>query len=165
MQKAEDRAQDRQAAVLNILSHLRGLDPLKELFWHQLNYERINEPILRRGWSETAATALVDDPVVFACGGGADAFKIILARLDSDRVRLGLQRPVIGRLLRDFPYALFVFSNRDRDAWHFVNVKLENSGQACLRADHLALPTRTRALWRGASPASPPRYSGCVHRA
>jgi hypothetical protein len=123
MQSPEDRARDRQAAVLNILSNLKGLDPLKELFWNELNYERINEPISRRGWNETASKALTDDPIIFAGGGENDDFKIILARLDSDGVRLGSQRPVINRLLRDFPYALFVFSNRDRNAWHFVNVK------------------------------------------
>jgi hypothetical protein len=45
--------------------------------------------------------------------------------LDSDRVPLGMQRPVINRLLRDFPYALFVFSNRAQNSWHFVNVKYD----------------------------------------
>ena len=120
----EDR--DRQAAVLDILSNLKGLDPLKELFWNELNYERVNEPISRRDWNETAAKSLADDPLVFADGGESSDFKIIVARLDSDHVQLGLQRPVINRLLRDFAYALFVFSNRDRNAWHFVNVKYDD---------------------------------------
>jgi hypothetical protein len=114
-----------QQSVLNLLENLNGLEPLKELFWNELNYDRINEPISRRSWNETASKALADDPVVFAGGGENDDFKIIVSRLDSDRVRLGLQRPVINGLLRDFPYALFVFSNCDRDAWHFVNVKYD----------------------------------------
>lgn len=126
MAKTEDRARDPQAAVLDLLSDFKGLDPVKELFWKELNYERINEPISRRGWTENAAKSLTDDPIVFAGGGENNDFKIILARLDSDHVRLGLQRPVISRLLRDFPYALFVFSNRDRNAWHFVNVKYDD---------------------------------------
>jgi hypothetical protein len=125
MRKSEDRARDRQAAVLNILSNLKGLDPLKELFWNELNYERVNEPISRQGWTETASKSLADDPLVFAGGGENDDFKIIVARLDSERVQLGMQRPVINRLLRDFPYALFAFSNRDRNSWHFVNVKYD----------------------------------------
>jgi hypothetical protein len=41
MAKTEDRARDRQAAVLNFLSDFKGLDPVKELFWNELNYERI----------------------------------------------------------------------------------------------------------------------------
>jgi hypothetical protein len=115
-----------QQSVLNLLENLNGLDPLKKLFWDQLNYERVNQSISRKGWTETASKSLTDDPLVFAGGGENDDFKIIVARLDSERVRLGMQRPVINRLLRDFPYALFVFSNRDRNSWHFVNVKYDS---------------------------------------
>ena len=100
--------------VLNILEKLSGLDSLKELFWGQLNYERVNQPISRRGWNDSATKALADDPLVFAGGGEGENFKIIVARLNSDHVPLGPQRPVIARLLRDFPYALFVFSNEDQ---------------------------------------------------
>jgi hypothetical protein len=114
-----------QQSVLNILENLNGLDRLKKLFWDELNYERINEPFPRKGWSETAARALVDDPIIFAGGGDDDSFKIILGRLDSEKVPLGMQRQVVNWLIRDFPYALFVFSNRDRTRWHFVNVKYE----------------------------------------
>jgi adenine-specific DNA-methyltransferase len=114
-----------QQSVLNILENLKGLDPLKELFWTELHYDRINEAVSRRGWNEQAAKALAEDPVVFAGGGENSDFKVILARLDSEKVPLGMQRPVINRLLQDFPYALFVFSNRDRSQWHFVNVKYD----------------------------------------
>src|SRR5207249_2471582 len=114
-----------QQSVLDLLENLNGLDPLKELFWNQLNYDRVNQSVSRRGWNETASKALADDPLVFAGGGENNDFKIIVGRLDSDRVPLGMQRPVVNRLMRDFPYALFVFSNRDRDRWHFVNVKYD----------------------------------------
>jgi hypothetical protein len=114
-----------QQSVLNLLENLNGLEPLKKLFWDELNYERINESISRKGWNEPAAKALADDPVVFAGGGDNESFKIILNCLDSEKVPLGMQRPVVNRLIRDFPYALFVFSNRDRNRWHFVNVKYD----------------------------------------
>ncbi len=114
-----------QQSVLDLLENLNGLDPLKELFWNQLNYDRVNQSISRQGWNETASKALADDPLVFAGGGENNDFKIILGRLDSDLVPLGMQRPVVNRMMRDFPYALFVFSNRDRDRWHFVNVKYD----------------------------------------
>ena len=51
-------------------------------------------------------------------------FHVLYARLGSDELPLGLERPVITQLLRDHPYALFVFSNRAQDRWHFLNVKI-----------------------------------------
>jgi hypothetical protein len=30
---------------------------------------------------------------------------------------------VVNRLLREHPYALFIFSDRDQKHWHLVNVK------------------------------------------
>jgi hypothetical protein len=118
-----------QQSVLKLLENLNGLDPLKELFWNQLNYDRVNQSVSRKGWNETASKALADDPLVFAGGGENNDFKIIVGRLASDRVPLRMQRPVVNRLIRDFPYALFVFSNRDRDRWHFVNVKYEEESR------------------------------------
>src|SRR5438046_3037567 len=116
-----------QQSVLDLLENLNGLDPLKELFWNQLNYDRVNQSISRKGWNETASKALADDPLVFAGGGENNDFKIIVGRLNSEHVRIGMQRPVVNRLIRDFPYALFVFSNRDRNRWHFINVKYEEN--------------------------------------
>jgi hypothetical protein len=112
--------------VLEILQGLHGLEPLKELFWSRLSYDRVNAPLSRHGWSETAKDALAEDPVVWAEGGDGGSFKILYARLDSDRLPLGMERPVVTTLLRDHPYALFVFSNDARDRWHFVNVKYDD---------------------------------------
>lgn len=94
------------------------------MFWSQLNYERISEPLSRRGWGDTAADALVRDPVLFAAGGQNDGFHVIYARLASDRLLLTHERRVITRLLRDHPYSLFLFSDEAQIRWHFVNVKL-----------------------------------------
>ena len=114
---------ERQQVVLDLLKGLRGLDPLKQLFWTELNYQRVNQPLSRRGWSETAADALADDPLLFAAGGQDDAFEIIYARLKSDRLLLTLERPAVSTLLRDHPYALFVVSNTAQQQWHFINVR------------------------------------------
>ena len=116
---------ERQQSVLDILKGFRGLEPLKELFWSELNYQRVNQHIPRHGWTETASKALAEDPVLFAGGGQDNAFHVIYARLASDRLLLGPERPVVSRLLRDHPYALFVFSNRTQDRWHFLNVKYD----------------------------------------
>jgi len=114
---------ERQQAVLDLLQGLRGLDPLKQLFWSELNYERVNQPLSRRGWSKTAVEALAEDPVLFASGGQDSDFHVIYGRLDSDRLLLGHERPVISRLLQEHPYALIVISNREQNRWHFVNAK------------------------------------------
>ena len=114
-----------QQSVLDLLKNLRGLEPLKQLFWSELNYQRINQPLSRREWTDTAANALAEDPVLFAGGGENNKFHVIYARLASDRFSLGKERPVASRLLRDHPYALFVFSNSAQDRWHFINIKYE----------------------------------------
>ncbi|MFQ5794384.1 MAG: Eco57I restriction-modification methylase domain-containing protein [Candidatus Bipolaricaulia bacterium] len=115
----------RQQAVLELLKDLRGLNPLKQLFWSELNYERVNQPLPRREWPDRARNALAEDPVLFACGGQNNDFYVIYVRLASDRLLLGQERPVVSRLLKDHPYALFIFSNEFRDRWHFLNVKYD----------------------------------------
>ena len=92
---------ERQQTVLELLRDLRGLDPLKELFWSELNYERVNQPFSRRDWTETAAKAWEEDPVLFAGGGENNEFHVIYARLTSNQLLLGQERPVVSRLLRD----------------------------------------------------------------
>ena len=42
---------ERQQTVLELLKNLRGLDSLKELFWSELNYERVNQPLPRQTWT------------------------------------------------------------------------------------------------------------------
>jgi len=116
---------DRQQTVLALLRNFRGLDSLKALFWSELNYERVNQPLPRRTWTDTAVKALAEDPVLFAGGGANNDFHVIYARLASDQLLLGQERPVVSRLLRDHPYALFVFSNAAQDHWHFLNVKYD----------------------------------------
>ncbi len=116
---------DHQQSILDLLENLRGLDPLKQLFWSQLNYERVNRALSRRSWTETTSKALVADPVLFATGGDDNEFHVIYAQLNSDSLLLGLERPVVARLLQDHPYALFVFSNKAQDCWHFLNVKYD----------------------------------------
>jgi len=116
---------ERQQSVHNLLKQFHGLEPLKQLFWSELNYQRVNQPLSRRDWTSTTSTAIVEDPILFASGGQDDAFHVIYARLANDQLLLGQERPVISRLLRDHPYALFVCSNITQDRWHFINVKYE----------------------------------------
>jgi hypothetical protein len=117
---------ERQQTVLDILKDFRGLEPLKQLLWAELSYQRVNQPLARLAWTETASSALAEDPVLFAGGGQGNAFQVIYARLVSDHLQMGLERPVVSQLLKDHPYALFVFSNHALNRWHFLNVKYDD---------------------------------------
>ena len=120
---------ERQQNVLDLLKGLRGIEPLKRLFWSELNYQRINQPLSRRGWTESASKTLTDDPVLFAGGGEDNAFHVIYCRLASDALSRGFERPVVNQLLTEHPYALFVFSNQGQTDWHFLNVKYDDQAE------------------------------------
>ncbi|MBA3019243.1 MAG: Eco57I restriction-modification methylase domain-containing protein [Proteobacteria bacterium] len=111
--------------IFEILNNFKGIEPLKELFWTELNYDRVNESLSRRGWPKTATEVLAEDPVLFASGGQGDEFHIIYSRLSSDRLFITQERPVVSKLLNDHPYSLFIFSNEAQDRWHFINVKYD----------------------------------------
>src|SRR5207237_752636 len=108
---------ERQQNVLDLLKELRGIEPLKQLFWWELSYQRVNQPLSRRGWTESASKALADDPVLFAGGGEDNDFHVIYGRLASDALSRGFERPVVTQLLCEHPYALFVFSNNGQTDW------------------------------------------------
>ena len=116
---------EHQKNLGQLLTDFRGIEPLRKLFWTELNYDRQNDGISRQDWTDTAKNALAEEPILFATGGTGDAFHVIYARLNSDRLLLTAERPVISKLLEDHPYTLFVFSNRERTDWHFVNVKYD----------------------------------------
>lgn len=117
---------EQQQLILALLQRLCGLEPLKQLFWSELNYQRVNQSLSRRGWADSATGALAEDPVLFAAGGTNNDFHVIYARLASDKLLLGQERPVVSRLLRDHPYALFMFSDSTQSRWHFLNVKYDD---------------------------------------
>ena len=114
-----------QTRIHDILQNFRGIETLKQLFWGELNYDRQNALISRDDWNETDTSNTADDPLLFATGGENSDFQLIYTRLNSDQLRLTAERPIISRLLKNYPYALFIFSNREQTAWHFVNAKYD----------------------------------------
>ncbi|MEH2235190.1 Eco57I restriction-modification methylase domain-containing protein [Nostoc sp.] len=118
-----------QQSILNSLQNLKSLDTLKKLFWNQLNYERVNKELSRRKLTDAVANELTDDPLLLASGGANNAFHIIYARLSSEELSRQGERRVVDYLLKEHPYALFVFSNKLRSQWHFINVKYDNTLQ------------------------------------
>ena len=88
---------DIRADVLTLLQNFRGIEPMKELFWSHLNYERVNKPITRRGWPGPAAEVVVDDPTLLAAGGQGGDFRVLYSRLAKDRLSLADERIVTSR--------------------------------------------------------------------
>jgi hypothetical protein len=116
---------EREQRVLALIKDLRGLEPLKKLLWSELNYDRVNQTLSRRGWSQTAPNALAEDPILFAGGGQNNDFQVVYVCLPQGRLLLGQERPVVNQLLKEHPYGLFIFSNQTQDHWHFINVKYD----------------------------------------
>ena len=56
-------------AIHEIFRNLKGIELLKELFWGELNYGRVNKSLSRHGWSKTATEVLAENPVLLATGG------------------------------------------------------------------------------------------------
>jgi hypothetical protein len=110
--------------VLQILESFKGTAPLRELL-AQLNYDPLNEPVSRKEWPEPAQVALAQDPRLY--GRAAGEFYVVYAQLAADKLKLTDERTVIPHLLKHYPYALFVFSDKSQSNFHFVNVKWENN--------------------------------------
>ena len=70
---------------VGLLQKFSGAHPLKELFWSHLNYDRMSQRASRRGWPESAASVLVDDPTLLAASGKDGDFKVLYARLAKER--------------------------------------------------------------------------------
>jgi hypothetical protein len=119
----ETPLQDKKT-VLQILESFSGTGPLRELLAN-LNYDPLNEPVSRNDWPAGAKTALAQDPRLY--GRAAGEFYVIYAQLAADKLKLTDERAVIPQLLKQYPYALFVFSDKSQTNFHFVNVKWENT--------------------------------------
>ena len=107
--------------ILSRLQDFRGIEPLKELFWVELNYNRDNTPI--ENLPEGAANLVAEVPIRFAIGGKNKDFSIIHVKLETEQLRKTDERQIITHLQTRYPDALYVFSNSDQDHWHFINVK------------------------------------------
>ncbi|KAB8314632.1 N-6 DNA methylase [Tolypothrix campylonemoides VB511288] len=116
-----------QQSILNSLQNLKSLDVLKRLFWSQLNYERVNQELSHRKLTDAVAYEVKSSPLLLASGGANNAFHIIYTCLKSEELSRQGERNVVNHLLKNHPYALFVFSNKSQSRWHFLNVKYENS--------------------------------------
>lgn len=111
---------------LEALCTQRSLDPLKRMFWTDLGYKRVNQPLPFRNWRDSSTIEhylYPDDPLLLLATNEQRDFDIIYIHLSSADLPLSHERPIIHNLLRDHFDALFIFSTASLDKWHFVNVK------------------------------------------
>ena len=113
--------------VFPILQNFHGTEPLKQLFWVELNYNRANSPI--NDLPESTANLVAEVPVILATGGRDDNFHVIYVQLKTEKLRRTDERQIITHLQTRYPDALYVFSNLAQEHYHFINVKLTREKQ------------------------------------
>ncbi len=104
------------------LRKLNNINKLAEIFSHRLNYEYVNSPVSTRHWREGIAKSIVSNEIKLLVKH-LD-FHIIYCRLN--KLLLGIERPIINQLLKEYPYLLVIFSDSNLKNWHFVNIKYDD---------------------------------------
>ncbi len=119
---------ERQQDIQNILRNFNGHHSLRSLI-AELNYDYVGENLSIRSWSDALSEKMFNAPNVFATGGNDKGFRIVHTQLKDEKLLRGTEREIINQLLKDHPYSLFVFSNRNQDRWHFVNVRYDKDNK------------------------------------
>ena len=104
----------------------RSLEPLKTMFWKNLGYIPVNQPLSFRNWRDASIVQdylYPHDPLLLLATNKQNDFDVIYIHLSSSGLPLIHERAIIHNLLEDHFDALFIFSNESLDKWHFVNVK------------------------------------------
>jgi hypothetical protein len=86
-------------SIHTLLRNFRGTEPLKRLFWSELNYERANQPLSTRDWNDAERAVLAADPLLLAEHGD---FHIIYGQMAGE-LRHGDERIIINKLLQAHP--------------------------------------------------------------
>ena len=105
--------------VYDTLRELDSLDRLTELFCSYLNYDYSGDVVSKRDWKEEVASCARNPQLVAT----HDDFHVIYCEIE--RLLLGIERPIINQILRQYPYTLIVFSDSSYQNWHFVNIKYD----------------------------------------
>ncbi len=109
-----------------------GRAAVKRLFCTELNYDHADVPLSTRDWPDRAREVVGEPPTILAQHDSQfGAFHVIHTRLSPDwpgrnfPLSLTAERLVVNQLLKDHPYALFVFSDPEGQHWHLVNVRYD----------------------------------------
>ena len=147
--------------VFPILQNFHGTEPLKQLFWVELNYNRDNTPI--NDLPESTANLVTETPLVLATGAKDNDFHIIYVQLKTEKLRRTDERQIITHLQTRYPDALYVFSNLEQERWHFINVKLTREKQEKIEQER-AKPLAQRNLFRRITIASDEKLRTAAER-
>ncbi|MDI6802748.1 MAG: hypothetical protein QME58_02730 [Bacteroidota bacterium] len=107
-----------QSDVHSQLSAFKTHDDAAKLF-SLLNYEYTAQTVSLKRFP-SSLDGRINTLQILA---GHEDFKIF--HCEVDQLILGVERPIIDNLLKDHPYSLFLFSDANKNAWHFINVKYD----------------------------------------
>jgi hypothetical protein len=125
---------DNRQRVYDLLAAMpsQGMNAVKELFWTELNYDRADELLSSRDWPKLAQKVLADAPRILAHHASQYGdFEVIYVPLSKEQagrtfpLSLTAERLAVTQLLKNHPYALFLFSDDDKTHWHMVNVRYD----------------------------------------
>ena len=116
--------------VHRALRDLDGERALRNLLERELGYDYEGGLISIDDLSEDVAGALDGDPKLFARTASEGRFTVIYARLSTPgKLSLMIERNLIERLKKSYPYSIYVFSDAEDKLWHFVNAPLDPEAQ------------------------------------
>lgn len=147
--------------IYSRLQNFRGIEPLKQLFWVDLNYNRDSTPI--ENLPDGAANLVAEYPLLFATAGQNKDFHIIYVKLKNEKLLKTEERQIITHLQTRFPDVLYVFSNSVQEQWHFINVKLTRDKQE-ESAEQPQARTKLRNIFRRITVASDERLRTAAER-
>ncbi len=131
------------------------LDALRRLLVDRLGYDYADEPVPFEAGD--LSEALAASPRFIARTGGG--FHVIHTRLAATATRRGTERKIVDKLLRDHPYALYLFSDERGVGWTFLNVKLVSRTDAAGNCDG-----KSRRVYRRISVAPGDQLRTAVER-
>jgi hypothetical protein len=71
-------------SIFKILKNLKGIEPLKELFWSELNYDRINESLSRKHRHELGVCCNTDFCLLFYFGIRSHCIEAFCSHIEID---------------------------------------------------------------------------------
>jgi len=110
-----------QRLVEGHLRELKSLDRLRQLL-ADLDYQVSDEPVSTAEWKLELAKTAKDGGLRIV----ARHQDFVIAHCSLPELRVGSEREVVSRLVRQYDRGLFVFSDLGGSHWHLVNVKRDS---------------------------------------